>query len=238
MTQETEERIVTISLREVATLVEMLQEEETLLDFIQKTDPSGLDVTRSKRSSQGQLTAIARNFVLSAAQERDSDPNAKKGDADDLLKRAHSILEWRLRIYDAAKGKVPVGRDNLPFEDKNLRELMKSDPDLTPEIYYQWCYESMGSRRMMGAELLKDMQKKPFWMAEEEHQRFIKFIGGDPKDPKNPGLMNEKYDFEFPKGASNVISQGKEFVAIHGSEKLGEVAKVGFKTTKQVLSLF
>ena len=50
--------------------------------------------------------------------------------------------------------------------------------------------------------------------------------------------MNQKYDFEFPKGASNVISQGKEFVALHGSEKLNEVAKIGFKTTKQVMSLF
>lgn len=48
--------------------------------------------------------------------------------------------------------------------------------------------------------------------------------------------MNQKYDFEFPKGASNVISQGKEFVALHGSEKLNEVAKIGFKTTKQVMS--
>lgn len=50
--------------------------------------------------------------------------------------------------------------------------------------------------------------------------------------------MNEVYNFEFPKGASNVIEKGREFVNIHGSEKLHEVAKVGFKTTKQILTLF
>lgn len=50
--------------------------------------------------------------------------------------------------------------------------------------------------------------------------------------------MNEEYTFDFPKGASNVIEKGKEFVSIYGSEKLKEVAKTGFKTTKQVLSLF
>lgn len=50
--------------------------------------------------------------------------------------------------------------------------------------------------------------------------------------------MSEEYQFEFPKGASNVISQGKEFVSIYGHEKLADVAKIGFKTTKQILTLF
>jgi ribonuclease HIII len=52
------------------------------------------------------------------------------------------------------------------------------------------------------------------------------------------GRMNDEYAFDFPKGASNVIEKGKEFVRIYGSEKLNEVAKIGFKTTKQILSLF
>ena len=50
--------------------------------------------------------------------------------------------------------------------------------------------------------------------------------------------MSEEYQFDFPKGASNVISQGKEFVSMYGQEKLVDVAKVGFKTTKQILTLF
>ena len=50
--------------------------------------------------------------------------------------------------------------------------------------------------------------------------------------------MCEEYQFEFPKGASNVIPQGKEFVLINGQEKLIDVAKIGFKTTKQILTLF
>ena len=47
--------------------------------------------------------------------------------------------------------------------------------------------------------------------------------------------MNMKYDFHFPKGASNVIDNAKLFVSIHGKEELDNVAKTSFKTTKQVL---
>lgn len=49
--------------------------------------------------------------------------------------------------------------------------------------------------------------------------------------------MNEKYSMEFPKGASNVIDSGVEFVKRYGSNRLREVAKVSFKTTKKILSL-
>lgn len=48
--------------------------------------------------------------------------------------------------------------------------------------------------------------------------------------------MNNKYSFPFPKGASNVIEQAKEFVHKYGREELTRVAKIGFKTTKQVLT--
>jgi ribonuclease HIII len=50
--------------------------------------------------------------------------------------------------------------------------------------------------------------------------------------------MNNQYSFEFPKGASNVISAGKEFVEKYGRDELANVAKISFKTTKQVFSLF
>jgi ribonuclease HIII len=50
--------------------------------------------------------------------------------------------------------------------------------------------------------------------------------------------MNMKYGFEFPKGASNVVQKGKEFVSLYGQEKLNDVAKIGFKTTNQILSFF
>ena len=49
--------------------------------------------------------------------------------------------------------------------------------------------------------------------------------------------MNNEYNFHFPKGASNVIDSGKEFVSLYGVSKLREVAKVGFKTTNSVLRL-
>lgn len=52
------------------------------------------------------------------------------------------------------------------------------------------------------------------------------------------GKMNNKYDFHFPKGASNVIDNAKLFVSVYGGEELNNVAKTSFKTTKQVLSLF
>ncbi len=50
--------------------------------------------------------------------------------------------------------------------------------------------------------------------------------------------MNKKYDFHFPKGASNVVDNAKLFVSNFGQEELNNVAKVSFKTTKEVLSMF
>jgi ribonuclease HIII len=49
--------------------------------------------------------------------------------------------------------------------------------------------------------------------------------------------MGKEYSFVFPKGASNVIESGREFVGLYGTKKLREVAKVGFKTTNSVLHL-
>ncbi|HCC68101.1 TPA: ribonuclease HIII [Patescibacteria group bacterium] len=49
--------------------------------------------------------------------------------------------------------------------------------------------------------------------------------------------LRAKYDFNFPKGASNVIRSGIDFVRIYGAEKLRDVAKVSFKTTKKILKL-
>lgn len=50
--------------------------------------------------------------------------------------------------------------------------------------------------------------------------------------------MNKKYDFEFPKGATTVIDDAKMFVSLHGFDELGNVAKVGFKTTQKLSTLF
>jgi ribonuclease HIII len=47
--------------------------------------------------------------------------------------------------------------------------------------------------------------------------------------------MKEEYYFTFPKGASNVIEAGREFVKKNGVEELGKVAKISFKTTKKVI---
>jgi ribonuclease HIII len=47
--------------------------------------------------------------------------------------------------------------------------------------------------------------------------------------------MKEEYYFDFPKGASDVISQAREFVKRYGSEELRKVAKISFKTTAKVL---
>ncbi len=50
--------------------------------------------------------------------------------------------------------------------------------------------------------------------------------------------MSSKYDFQFPKGASNVIESAREFLSIYGKEKLELVAKTSFKTTKSVIQSF
>ena len=49
--------------------------------------------------------------------------------------------------------------------------------------------------------------------------------------------MRKKYNFNFPKGASDVIDKGQEFVKKFGVEELGNVAKISFKTTAKVLQI-
>ncbi|MCC7518006.1 MAG: ribonuclease HIII [Verrucomicrobiae bacterium] len=47
--------------------------------------------------------------------------------------------------------------------------------------------------------------------------------------------MARRWQVEFPKGASErVVAAGREFVRKHGAEKLGEVAKLHFRTTAEV----
>ena len=47
--------------------------------------------------------------------------------------------------------------------------------------------------------------------------------------------MKDEYYFDFPKGASNVITPAKEFVKRYGMDELQNVAKISFKTTKSVI---
>ncbi len=47
--------------------------------------------------------------------------------------------------------------------------------------------------------------------------------------------MSKKYDFEFPKGASDTVDEkAREFVKKYGMKKLNEVAKVHFKNTGNI----
>lgn len=47
--------------------------------------------------------------------------------------------------------------------------------------------------------------------------------------------LSAQFEIDLPKGATVVVPVGKRFVAKHGQSKLGEVAKLHFKTTQQVL---
>ena len=50
-------------------------------------------------------------------------------------------------------------------------------------------------------------------------------------------MLSRKYGMDFPKGASPaVIEAGKAFVRKYGRNRLSEVAKIHFKTTKSVLA--
>ena len=50
-------------------------------------------------------------------------------------------------------------------------------------------------------------------------------------------MLSAKYGMNFPKGASPaVIEAGREFVKRFGAQRLNEVAKIHFKTTKLVLA--
>ncbi len=47
--------------------------------------------------------------------------------------------------------------------------------------------------------------------------------------------MEERYDFHFPKGATSVVDNARLFVSRYGKRELSNVAKIGFKTTNEVL---
>ena len=49
--------------------------------------------------------------------------------------------------------------------------------------------------------------------------------------------LSEKYEIRLPRGAYQVIDAGKEFIRLHGSQKLGEVAKLHFSLTDDVRAL-
>ena len=48
--------------------------------------------------------------------------------------------------------------------------------------------------------------------------------------------LSDKYEFQLPRGAYQVIDAGKDFVKLNGEKSLGNVAKLHFRTTKSVLS--
>ena len=47
--------------------------------------------------------------------------------------------------------------------------------------------------------------------------------------------LSNKYHIQLPKGASQVIDAGKQFVKQHGAESLRHVAKLHFRTTTDIL---
>ena len=47
--------------------------------------------------------------------------------------------------------------------------------------------------------------------------------------------LSDKFQFQLPKGASQVIDAGKQFVKQHGAESLRHVAKLHFRTTTDIL---
>jgi len=48
--------------------------------------------------------------------------------------------------------------------------------------------------------------------------------------------LGNEFGIPLPKGATNVIATGRQFVAKHGPEALSQVAKMHFKTSQQVLA--
>ncbi len=50
--------------------------------------------------------------------------------------------------------------------------------------------------------------------------------------------MSKNYKMQFPLGATHVIDFAKDFVAKYGADELDNVAKVSFRTTQSVLTLF
>ena len=48
--------------------------------------------------------------------------------------------------------------------------------------------------------------------------------------------LSQQFGIDLPKGATNVIPSGKKFVQMHGPDALKKVAKMHFKTSKEVLN--
>lgn len=46
--------------------------------------------------------------------------------------------------------------------------------------------------------------------------------------------LSEKYEIQLPRGAYQVVEAGREFISLHGSDALGDVAKLHFSLTDAV----
>ncbi|MDE0468392.1 MAG: ribonuclease HIII [Candidatus Poribacteria bacterium] len=49
--------------------------------------------------------------------------------------------------------------------------------------------------------------------------------------------LSEKYEIQLPRGAYQVVEAGREFISLHGSDALGDVAKLHFSLTDAVRAL-
>jgi ribonuclease HIII len=157
----------------------------------------------------------------------------------DQAKKIHALC-------DVAVVQLPPSTYNRLYEDiGNLNELMgwahaRAIEDLledgtTPEAIIS---DKFGDESYIN-DMLMDYGKDANIVQETKAEQHIavaaaSIIARNTFLQKLSGL-GMQYGIELPKGAGeNVIEAGKTFVQQHGKEKLGEIAKLHFSTTKQV----
>lgn len=154
-----------------------------------------------------------------------------------LARQIKSICPYEVLVI------MPKRYNELYAEIKNLNRLLEwGHAKVIEEVQKkQPCHLAISDRFADPRGLIAKLKKKG---VEIELQSFVR-AESDPAVAaasilaragflERLAFLGGQFGLDLPKGATNVIGFGKRFVAEHGRERLGEVAKLHFKTTAQI----
>ncbi len=179
---------------------------------------------------------------------RDSKAISSDRKAVDMAKEILAMRECAVKVvrllpetYNRLHAKMRNVNDMLGWGHARAIEDMMSyiDPQKTGKICQRAISDQFGNKRIIERALMergKGIKLEQRHRAEEDLAVAAASIVARAGFVQGIGRLSKQWGVEFPKGASEaVIEAGRQFVARHGREELGKVAKLHFRTTERVL---
>jgi len=174
---------------------------------------------------------------------------------DSKLLKDHAVTKLSSKIKEICTGKFSIIEispdtynelyEQFRREDKNLNTLLAwghakaIEEILSRNICYKAISDQLADEKYILSKLqergkLIDLIQMP--KAEQNIAVAAASIIARDRYLEKLAKLSKEFKVDLPKGASqNVIEAGKLFVERHGEEKLRKVAKLHFKTTKQII---